>query len=379
MAGSRYEQSMKSIVFIITTLRRTGPVNILFDLVKYLDRSVYKPHIITLCEEEGDSRWREFEADGVSLERLNLPRGWRFPMASGRIKTMMAEIQPAAIHCIGFRADLIGAIHLGQYRKVSSQLNYPFDDYVLTYGKVIGGMMAHLTTWALKRYDVTIACANDVAVKMQCKGVPARVIYNAIDDTRFVPPNAQERLAQRQYLSLWPDAKLVFIFVGTLSDRKQPLVALQAFLRFQALHPKSAMLVLGEGPLSEECKQLVDGIRVVFFGNVPDTRPYLAASDIYIATSKAEGMPVSVLEAMAMKLPILLSDIEPHREILAIDSEAGLLASTGSVDDTAQTMLKLAQKNLPSMGAHSRQIIDNALNSKVMSMRFQKIYCELTS
>ena len=369
---------MKSIVFIITTLRRSGPVNILFDLVKYLDRSVYKPHIITLCEEEGDSRWGEFEAEGVSLEGLDLPRGWRFFLASGRIKTVVADMQPAVVHCFGFRGDLIGAVHLGQYLKVSSQLNYPFDDYVMTYGKVVGGMMAHLTILALKRYDVTVACANDVALKMQCKGVPAKVVYNAIDDTRFVTSKAGKRSAQRKFLNLWPDAEFVFIFVGILSDRKQPLVALQAFLRFQVLYPKSAMLVLGEGPLSEECKQLVDGIRVVFFGNVPDTRPYLAASDIYIATSKAEGMPVSVLEAMAMNLPILLSDIEPHREILAINSEAGLLATAGSVDDTAQAMLKLAQKNLLLMGAHSRQIIDKSLNSRVMSMKFQTIYHRIT-
>ena len=183
MANSQHEQSMKSIVFIITTLRRSGPVNILFDLVKYLDRSVYKPHIITLCEEEGDSRWGEFEAEGVSLEGLDLPRGWRFFLASGRIKTVVADMQPAVVHCFGFRGDLIGAVHLGQYLKVSSQLNYPFDDYVMTYGKVVGGMMAHLTILALKRYDVTVACANDVALKMQCKGVPAKVVYNAIDDT----------------------------------------------------------------------------------------------------------------------------------------------------------------------------------------------------
>lgn len=370
---------MKSIVFIITTLQRTGPVNILFDLVKYLDRSVYKPTVITLCEEEGDSRWREFETEGVSLVCLNLPRGGRFITASARIMPVVDQIQPSVVHCFGFRADLIGAVFLGRYRKVSSQLNYPFDDYVMTYGKVVGGVMAHLTAWALKRYDVTAACANDVAVKMQLKGVSAKIVYNSIDEVRFVPPNAQERATQRKNLKLWPEAELVFIFVGVLSDRKQPLIALQAFLRFQAIYPKSAMIVLGDGPLSDECKRLVEGNRVVFFGNVPDTRPYLTASDAYIATSKAEGMPVSVLEAMALRLPVVLSDIEPHREILAIDSKAGFLAKTGSIDDTAQAMRRLATQNLENMGAHSRDIIDRELNARVMSQKFQGFYSKLTN
>lgn len=369
---------MKKVLFIITTLRRCGPVNILFDIVKYLDRDRYCAHVLTLCPEEGDSRWGEFMAIGTTVSSLNVDKGIKYGVAALRLKRVVTAIAPDVVHCISFRADVLGSLCLGKYRKISSQLNYPFDDYVMTYGKAVGGVMAHLTAWALKRYDVTVACANDVAAKMAARGVPARVIYNAIDDELFVPADSSERQILRQKLGIPADAGPVFIFVGVLSDRKQPLVTIKAFLRFQAKLPTATLLVLGDGPESEACRELTqDNARVLYAGRVAETRPYLAASDAYIATSKAEGMPVSVVEALAMRLPVVLSDINPHREILAIDPGAGILVGTGSVEETAAAMTQLMSQNLKVMGDHARRIIEQELSARVMSRKFEHIYAEL--
>jgi glycosyltransferase involved in cell wall biosynthesis len=368
---------MKTVLFLITTLKRSGPVNILFDLTKYIDKSVYNVHVLTLCGEEGDSRWSEFEAGGVTVSTLDLPRGWRFVAAAPPLRRVTKKIRPDIVHCFGFRSDVLAALLLGNCLKVSSQLNYPFDDYVMTYGKKVGGTMAHLTTWALKRYDHVVACAADVATKLATHDVSAKVVYNAIDDTRFIPALPSERVAARARLGMWDDANLVFIFVGVLSDRKQPLVMLEAFLRFQEQHPRAALIVLGDGPLSATCRELAHGRRVHFAGNVPDTRPYLTASDAYIATSKAEGMPVSVIEALALRLPVVLSDIEPHREILAIDPGAGRLARTGSVEDTLEAMRHIAAADLTVLGDHARRIVDQELSARVMSRKFQALYATM--
>lgn len=370
---------MKTVLFLITTLKRTGPVNILFDLIKYMDRSVYNIHVLTLCAEDGDSRWNEFRAEGVAVSCLELPRHWRFVIEAPRLRRIVREIKSDVLHCIGFRADILAALLLSDTPKISSQLNYPFDDYVMSYGTKVGGAMAHLTAWALKRYDYTVACAEDVATKLAEHGVPAKVIYNSIDDARFVPATPSERVAARDQLGLWDDSDLIFIFVGVLSDRKQPLVTIEAFARFQVQYPNSALIVLGDGPLSAACREAADGWRVHFAGKVSDTRPYLTASDVYIATSKAEGMPVSVIEALALRLPVVLSDIAPHREILAIDPDAGCLARTGSVEDTLNAMRQVAVADLAVMGNHARCIVDQELSARVMSRKFQTLYCALCS
>lgn len=369
---------MIKVLFIITTLRRCGPVNILLDIVKYLDRDRFSAHVLTLCPEEGDSRWEEFLTAGAVVSCLDVKKGIGYGVAALQLKSVVDSIVPDVVHCISFRADVLGSLCLGKYRKISSQLNYPFDDYVMTYGKALGGMMAHITVCALKCYDITVACADDVAAKMAARGVPSRVIYNAIDDVLFEPADSFERQTRRKQLGIPDDAGPVFIFVGVLSDRKQPIVTIQAFLRFQAQHPAATLLVLGDGPESETCRALTQGnTRVIYAGRVAETRPYLAASDAYIATSKAEGMPVSVVEALAMRLPVVLSDINPHREILAIDPGAGVLARTGAVDETAAAMMQLVSQDLTIMGDHARRIIDQELSARVMSRKFQHIYAEL--
>jgi glycosyltransferase involved in cell wall biosynthesis len=370
---------MKKILFVITTLKRCGPVNILFDVVKYLNPEKFTAHVITLCDEGGDSRREEFLALGVTTSSIGSGRGLSSILTVFKFKQFLDEIKPDVIHSIGFRADLMGALCGGKIKKISSQLNYPFDDYVMTYGSPIGLAMSYLTVLALKRYDSVVACAEDVATKMSAHRISCKVVNNAIDDGLFIPAVNDERQMQRDRLKIPSDVGLVFIFIGVLTYRKQPLVALAAFLRFLERHPNAFLLVLGDGPDLNVCRNFTSSTRrVAYFGQVSETRPYLVASDVYIATSKAEGMPVSVLEALAVGLPVVLSDINPHREILSIDHQAGVLAQAGSVDETALAMLKVANSDLVRMVSHSRRIIETSLNSRVMSKRFQQIYAELS-
>lgn len=371
---------MKKVLFIISSLKRCGPVNILFDIIKYVDNSKYSVHIITLRGEEGDSRWNEFIDLGSAITRLDIQDGFLSILSVSRVRAAVDRIQPAVVHCIGFRADFLASLCLNKYKKLSSQLNFPFEDYVMTYGELVGGVMAHLTAWALKTHDVVVACADDVAIRMANHGVPCRVVNNAIDIDLFTPKKPLERQTQRAKLGIPSDVKCVFIFVGVLTDRKQPLIALRAFMRFKEIHPDAILLMLGDGPDLKSCHELSQGVDgVIFAGRVSATRPYLVASDVYIATSKAEGMPLSVVEGMAMHLPVVLSDIKPHQEILSIDPRAGILARTGSVDETFKAMIELVESDLIIRGAHARSIVENQLNSKVMSMKYQDIYSELTA
>ena len=72
-----------------------------------------------------------------------------------------------------------------------------------------------------------------------------------------------------------------------------------------------------------------------------------------------------------------LSDIEPHREILAIDPSAGRIARTGSVEDTFEAMRQVAAADLAAMGDHARRIVEHELSARVMSRKFQALYAAL--
>lgn len=370
---------MKPIVYVVTSLKRGGPVNFLFDLVKHLDLTKFKPQVIVLCEADKNSRSLDFADINVEVFNLNMPRGFMFFKALFSIKSLIKEINPAVVHCIGFRADMLGLFLLPMYPKVSSQLNYPYDDYVLTYGRFIGGLMAFLTIVALRLQFTAIACSKDISQKLSAKSVVSNVIYNSIDPSHFFRSLTKfNKLDCRKDLGVFPDADLVFIFVGVFSERKRPKLAVESFLKFERDHPNAVLLMVGDGPLRPGLMEISRGHRIIFYGNVPDTRPYLAASDIYLASSIAEGFPLSVLEGMAMGLPVILSDIPAHQEILYFNKSAGYIFKQDSIHSAASAMSKIACSNYDEMSNASKCVVDSWLNSKIMCETYQSIYTKIT-
>lgn len=103
-------------------------------------------------------------------------------------------------------------------------------------------------------------------------------------------------------------AETVFVFVGRVAPVKNIPALIRVFL--DTCSKTSAplkLLIVGDGPDMPECKAIAGahplGASVAFAGEQQDTRPYVAASDIFIMNSLSEGTPRAMLEAMAMGLP----------------------------------------------------------------------------
>lgn len=114
-----------------------------------------------------------------------------------------------------------------------------------------------------------------------------------------------------------PHQKLKMAYVARLVPLKRHSMLLNIVARI----PEVELYVIGDGPLMNELKSEVEsnGIeeRVVFTGPLArdDVYKKLINMDLYVSTSSYEGLPVSVLEAMACGVPCVISDIEQHREI----------------------------------------------------------------
>lgn len=95
--------------------------------------------------------------------------------------------------------------------------------------------------------------------------------------------------------------------------------------------------------------------RIRFVGPVADVRPYLAQSDVFLLTSRYEGMPIGALEAFEAGLPVALSDIPGTAEILTLHPLSGRL-DPGDPDDAADVIAMLARKYRSDMGGHRARI-----------------------
>lgn len=127
-----------------------------------------------------------------------------------------------------------------------------------------------------------------------------------------------ERVSElRNTLGIRP-GQPVLLMVAEFIPRKRHSDALRAFAA--ADHPTACLMFAGDGPLQEPSRQLAQKLgiekRVLFLGSRRDIPELLAAASALILPSTQEGLPRSVMEAMAMEVPVIGSDIRGTRDLL---------------------------------------------------------------
>ena len=170
----------------------------------------------------------------------------------------------------------------------------------------------------------------------------------------------------------------VLVCIARLEQRKRVDVLLRAVaLVLKAGHPCKCIIV-GDGELQNvllnQSLELGLSESVFFVGFAQDVRPYLAASNIYVANSEKEGSPLTLAEAMAAGLPCIASDIAGHNEVV-VPEYNGLLYTVGSPEslaDCIQDLLANRERRL-AMGANSRKRAEEHFNNDDVMAKMRAI------
>ena len=141
----------------------------------------------------------------------------------------------------------------------------------------------------------------------------ARVVPNGVD-IAALEAGALDRGAARQALGLPSDAP----YVGAVA-RLDPVKGLDVLVRAIAQVPGTGLVLIGAGPERARLASLAPPDRVRFAGEIVGAARLLRAFDACVTASAKEGMPLGVLEAMALGRPVIASDIPAHREALGQD------------------------------------------------------------
>ena len=165
---------------------------------------------------------------------------------------------------------------------------------------------------------------------------PLRVLgygnVKGIDLERFNPTREEvraEALRIRKELRLSPD-DFVFVFIGRLVGDKGINELVEAFGRLQKEHPEVRLILVGPeeaelDPLKgETMAEICSNDAISAVGKQSDVRPWYAVADAFVFPSYREGFPNCVMEAGAMGLPSIVTDINGSREII-LDGENGVV------------------------------------------------------
>ena len=315
---------MQTIVYVVSRLSNSGPTNQLFNLIANLNRERFSPILLVLSKTRHHEidMTKKFQTLNVKVLVFEQQGRTRYFSVRREIRKLVGDSDLGIVHSQGLRPALVASIAVPKDKHIHTVRNNPEIDYPNHYGQVKGHLLA-ATHWLLMRKTRTVACSHYVQTTLAKKGVHSECIQNGVDVEKFHKPSRQERKKAREELDLPLDV-LIFVSVSTLTERKNFFRHLSAFRQLlQSPHTPDGIihLVVGGGPLEQELRTVHQSKNVIFLGEQMSAVKALHASDAFVSASIGEGLPNAVLEAQSSGLPLILSDIPPHREIAGDDAE----------------------------------------------------------
>lgn len=365
------------ILYVISSLRPCGPDNVMVDIMRNLDFNKFDISVLALSESSNDGLKRILEGMGIKCYSFGLSRLEYFFLGSKKMRNIIESLKPDIVHTHCIRSTvLIGFLKKINCIKCVTIHNYPHLDYIYGYGKVIGTISGKIMLQAIKQFDIKIACSKSIKNVLKSKfDIDTVSIQNGVEENKFLK---EDKMEMRRRLGI-PTDKKVIISVGAISKRKNSYFLVNALKRMGRIDV--FVIFLGEGEQLEICKEnSIEGM--LFLGNKSNVSEYLIASDIYVSASQAEGLPLSVLEALNAGLPVVLSDIEPHSEIVRHfkDNAVGYLYDFNSYDDFSRKLsLMLDEENIELFSRNSLTLGQTVFCSKIMGKQYEDVYLDAIS
>jgi glycosyltransferase involved in cell wall biosynthesis len=168
-------------------------------------------------------------------------------------------------------------------------------------------------------------------------------------------------------------------FVGRLAPQKRLPDLLWAFQLLHQLVDNVRLVLTGEGPVRDSLAEIARGFgcrdKIVFAGHRPDAYSLMAAFDAFVLASEFEGMSNSLMEAMSLGIPCVVSDIAPNCELI-IPEQTGLMFPTGQAPALTKALARLLQDELLSkrLGEAAKRRIEDEHSVEQMVRRHTDLY-----
>lgn len=361
------------ILYVIGQLRRGGAEQQLYYLLKYLKSS---GAVVSMERSNPATYWDDpIRELGYTVHEIDRRRTGDFDRLRSLIHIIRME-KPDFVH-------LYADTPAGIYGRLAC---------IITRTPCIVGERRHPSAdpywyeqlkakWLNRHVAAVVANAHssrDYLVKLQ--GVPenkAHFIPNGIELDRFQKPleNARALLPAD-----WQDA-VVITTVASLLPKKAPEVFLKVAHRVIEQHEQARFLHVGRGPLLESmqilAKQMGIKDRVCFLGERYDVPELLHASDIFLLTSKNEGTPNAVMEAMAVGLPCIATNTGDTASLVK-HGNSGIITPVGDVDALANAVSQLitSPDQRRQMGLTGTKIICD-YDVRENAERYRQLYAKL--
>jgi glycosyltransferase involved in cell wall biosynthesis len=381
---------MFKILHVTNSLGTGGAERLLVDLARFVDKDRFR---LAVCCTRGDGVSRkELEKEGSEVVVLGKSRRSAvfFPqfcadvvsMGAGIVRVIRAQ-KPDLVHS-HLEANYI-APYCARFAGVKAVVaSFHSSVEIPEHGKwSLRGMARRAILKEVARISNALIAGSEYAAETAvelCGGGRDKmhVIYNAVDISHLerVKPHG----AIREELGL-SSRELLVATLGTIKEAKNHQLLVRAMRLVTEARPDVSAVAIGGGSQEyiDGLRGLVDQLdlrkRVHFLGYREDAYSILKACDLFVLPSLYEGLPVAAVEAMACGLPVVISDIPPHRELVESGVD-GWLFRSGDEKSLAEGIIAAlsdrdAGVKVAQAGLHK---VRENYDSTQMARRYEQLY-----
>lgn len=317
---------MKRITFVVANMSGGGTERVIANLSNEMVKRGYKITILLTAGSVVDYPLHE----DITVSSLGNPTGGKIGKKLERIGKLRAYYKnnpDTTILSFGIETNIYAVIaSLGLKSKiVISERNDPNQcKYKLIRNVVYSG--------ADKFVFQTPDAMKCFSKKIQSRG---RVIVNPLKDNLPNPHDGEER-------------KKIVVAVGRLTAQKNHRLLISAFRNFSINYPEYRLMIYGQGELGSELQRQINDLgleeKVILAGFSSNVLEKIQSCKMYVLSSDYEGMSNSLMEAMAMGVPVISTDCPIGGSAMLIRNlENGILVPVGDVDAMVEAMTKVAE------------------------------------
>jgi glycosyltransferase involved in cell wall biosynthesis len=319
------------VLEVLPTLKPAGAENVAVSLACGLLPDAFRSAVVSLYDRFPGGLETNLEKRGIPVWHLGKRRGFDYRMWP-RLRRVVREFAPHVVHTHSYTLRYVLAARSPSV-------------IVHTAHNLAGHDPDRPTAWfnalAFSGGVPLVAVSTAVAESYRkMYGFSPRVIPNGIDVARFCKPEA--RLEWRR-ANGFSEIDVLVASVARLEPQKNPEGLVRAFANST---PGCHLLMAGDGQLRDSVRRLAEALgvaaRVHILGQRADVPELLAASDVFALASHWEGNPLTVLEAMAARLPVVATAVGGGPEQVQ-DGVTGILVQPGAVQDLGEALASMAR------------------------------------
>lgn len=358
---------------LITGLNQGGAESTLVRLLLGLEPSEARHHAVVSLSGPGYNSCALRRA-GFDLTEIGLDPRWPSPLRFLRLVRLLRRHRPLVVMTWLYHADLLGAVLqplMGSPRLIwNLRCGVPDVTAAGDINSRLVAVLAHLSS----RPDAVASNSYAGRDEHAASGYhPRRWVYlpNSIDPERWRPDRADREQIRRE-LGL-DKHKLVFVMVARVEPPKDHQTLLRAFERVLQSSADVHLVLVGRGteqlPLDAELRGHVSQL-----GARSDVERLLRGCDIAVLSSRSEGFPNVLLEAMATGLPCVSTDVGDAARLL---NGNGIVVEAGCPQALARAMLELIRmprQELQRLGADARRMTTDAFSPQAMLAAYRQVW-----